>query len=321
MAIYVKVGAAQTAVTAVRLNTVNLSYVRLSAVEVFTPPPSPKGMFYAGDVQKSISGSLVTNKLTQISDTGTLLSAEKTIGTSRRYVSGMRVNATAIFVGYDTATRVTRINYAGNLIAAEHTISSNNRNKVSSAALDSSALLYGDENNASAVTSLSEAGSVLAQSNLATAQAGYCGAGTRCGDNGSFYSGSRLVRINSSRVRVGTEQTITCFNSNIGAASPGDVSVAIYYTGYSATGHAANSRFTVNSAGAVVASIASIGTGRWDGAGASIGVGLFYGGRFKPSSAYDLNAVATRIGANGAMIGTETNIGTARAYYGGAGFQ
>jgi hypothetical protein len=59
-----------------------------------------------------------------------------------------------------------------------------------------------------------------------------------------------------------------------------------------------------------------VGTGRYGLAGAGIGnAGIYYGGI---SGTNILNTV-TRIDCNGAMVGTEGNVGTVRDYFAGAG--
>ena len=75
----------------------------------------------------------------------------------------------------------------------------------------------------------------------------------------------------------------------------------------------------INACGALVGSQTTVGTARYSLGGAAVGSnGLFYGGYYG-DAIYRINSnIVTRINACGALVGSETNVGTARSNQAGA---
>ena len=75
----------------------------------------------------------------------------------------------------------------------------------------------------------------------------------------------------------------------------------------------------INACGALVGSETNVGTARGWFAGATVGSnGLFYGGANPCSCCFTSVNLVTRINACGALVGSETNVGTTRAALAGA---
>ncbi len=75
----------------------------------------------------------------------------------------------------------------------------------------------------------------------------------------------------------------------------------------------------IDANGALVGSETAVGTARTFTAGASVGGnGLFYGGFITSTTSTTYYNTVTRIDANGALVGSETAVGTARSDHSGA---
>jgi hypothetical protein len=96
-------------------------------------------------------------------------------------------------------------------------------------------------------------------------------------------------------------------------ASSGSTPVGIYYGGSIACSTYTNKVTRINGCMALVGSVTSVGTSRNALAGAAVGGvnGLFYAGQGVGPSYTPLNTV-TRINKCGTLVGSETNVGTAR---------
>ncbi len=75
----------------------------------------------------------------------------------------------------------------------------------------------------------------------------------------------------------------------------------------------------LNSSGALIGTETSAGSGRYGLAGAAVGGnGLFYGGNSSPTGAESYSNTVTRIDSTGSLVGSETNVGSARPQLAGA---
>ena len=149
-------------------------------------------------------------------------------------------------------------------------------------------------------------------------------AGAKVGSNGLFYGGctnnagakvNQVTRINISGVLVGSETTAGTARVGLAGALVG--TNGLFYGGYIICG--TNRVTRINACGAIVGLETTAGTERWYFAGAKVGTnGLFYGGiRYIGCCVTNFNRV-TRINACGAIVGSETNIGTIRCSLAGA---
>jgi len=121
-----------------------------------------------------------------------------------------------------------------------------------------------------------------------------------------------VTRINSSGALVGSQTAVgTAQNGISGAAASG---IGIYYASGNIT--------RINSSGTQVGAETTWGHFRIKSAGVGMDtLGLFYGGLFYGGNNYSVNDPrneVTRINSSGAMVGSETAVGTKRGYLAGA---
>lgn len=288
-------------------------------------PPAPKGVFYGGYSDPVDPYTSTSNTVTQISESGSLLSAETAVGTPRRQLAGMRVGETALYTGGESSLSgydnlVTRLNRDGGLVAAEHAIVSENVYSHAGADDDSQGIEFGGYKSSGAVsrfcTRFNELGVVIGSKNDSTANSMMGPAGARNGSGGYFYDMWHLVRLDERGEMIGKSTSVGVSRKYLAGASDMDAQISIYYGGYTMS----NLCTRVDSSGMIVGSETSVGTKNGYLAGASVGFGLYYGGRDYKTGTDILLDTVTRISGGGVMMGVETSIGSARGWLAGAGF-
>ena len=266
------------------------------------------GLFYGGSNGTTCIWSGIKNLVTRINSCGTLVGSQTSVGTARMYLAGVLVGSNGLFHGgaicdFNTGGIVTRINACGALVGSETNTGSYLRHSHAAAKVGSNGLFYG--------------GRYTCTYYCASMCCGYGGyAGYDCNVN-------TVARINACGALVGSQTSVGTARRGLAGASVG--SNGLFYGGCACyPSYESNVVTRINACGALVGSQTSVGTARSFLAGASVesnSKGLFYGGYYGSSyPTYTVFNRSTRINACGALVGGETNIGTARADLAGAGF-
>ena len=180
--------------------------------------------------------------------------------------------------------------------------------------------------NSNTVTRINASGALVgSETNVGTGRPQLAGAPV--GNNGVYYAGgfrdaysnqsqNGVTRINASGALVGSETNIGTARFGLAGAPVGNN--GIYYGGSDGTAAGSDSRHVntvtrINSTGALVGSETNVGTARRESGGASVGDnGVYYAGGRGSSAGDPIYNLVTRINASGALVGSETNIGTAK---------
>ena len=233
------------------------------------------GVFYSG------ATTAVTNIVTRINNSGTLIGSETNVGTARISAAGAGLGTTGVFYGGVNANtyynRVTRINNSGTLIGAETNVGTA-RAYSAGVGLGTTGVFY----------------------------AGYTSAAY-----------NRVTRINNSGVLIGAETNVGTARYHLAGAGLGTTGVFYggggYLTYY-------NRVTRINNSGTLIGAETNVGTARVYIAGTGIGTtGVFYGGMSAINKVTTIYNRVTRINASGVLIGSETNVGTVRYGLAGAG--
>jgi hypothetical protein len=318
-----------TTINAAYFNGTALTQIVFNGVPVWNSAPTI-GLFYGG-----FNGNIVT----RINSSGTLIGSETNVGTARSGLSGASAGNNGLFYGgsifqlkdgYLYYNIVNRINSSGASVGSETNVGTA-RAALSGATVGGNGLFYGGDTDVrlNTVTRINSSGALVgSETNVGTARAALSGA--TVGGNGLFYGGNVdlypsiiSTRINSSGALVGSETNVgTRTRFDLAGATVGDNGV---FYGGTALVNSFYAHFNIvtriNSSGTLVGSDTNVGTGRSALGGATVGDnGVFYGGATVASdnAVTNFNTV-TRINSSGALVGSQTNIGTARRYIGGAG--
>jgi hypothetical protein len=246
--------------------------------------PAATGLFYGGT-----AAGVPTNQAVRINSCGALVGSVTAVGTARYAMGGAKVGANGLFYGgWASGSRsnlVTRINVCGALVGAQTTAATSRYNI----------------------------------------------AGATVGSNGLFYAGitavtntNEVVRINACGALVGSVTTAsTLANGRYLLAGATVGSNGLFYAGSRGGNNMRNLVTRINACGALVGSVTAVGSARMALAGATVGSnGLFYGGLYCCGCVCcgQMNTV-TRINSCGALVGAETNAGSAiTAIKSGVGF-
>jgi hypothetical protein len=133
-------------------------------------------------------------------------------------------------------------------------------------------------------------------------------------------SATATVSLNATNVRTlaGVPSGAIIMPTNFYGKSSGPT-VGVYYGGSTSVSAQCNIVTRINACGGLVGTQTNVGTGRSALAGAAVGVnGLFYAGRRCGCGANTRRNEVTRINACGSLVGSQTNVGTARESIGGA---
>jgi len=292
------------------------------------------GIFYAGATNTRV------NTVTRINSSAALVGSETNVGTIRESLAGASVAGNGLFYGgrtsgFDVVNTVTRINSSGALVGSETSVGTI-RDSLAGATVGGNGMFYAgspdpDPNfrNFNTVTRINSSGALVG-SQTSIGQRRRSLAGAPVGGNGLFYSGfeervnqqslwrDTVTRINSSGALVGSETNVgTARRSLGGAAVAGN---GIFFAGTDSNFNFTDTVTRINSSGALVGSQTNIGSGSRESlAGAAVGGnGMFYGGVAGEYEVFYFNTV-TRINSSGALVGSQTSVGTARSVQGGAG--
>jgi hypothetical protein len=272
-----------TTINAAYFNGTALTQIVFNGVPVWNSAPTI-GLFYGG-----FNGNIVT----RINSSGTLIGSETNVGTARSGLSGASAGNNGLFYGgsifqlkdgYLYYNIVNRINSSGALVGSETNVGTA-RAALSGATVGGNGLFYGgnvDLYPSIISTRINSSGALVGSETNVGTRTRFDLAGATVGDNGVFYGGTALVNSFYAHFNIVTR---------------------------------------INSSGTLVGSDTNVGTGRSALGGATVGDnGVFYGGATVASdnAVTNFNTV-TRINSSGALVGSQTNIGTARRYIGGAG--
>ena len=215
---------------------------------------------------------------------------------------------------------VTRINACGALVGSE-TAAGTARGLFAGAKVGANGLFY----NVGLVTRINACGALVgSETNVGTVRNALAGA--TVGSNGLFYGGgtggggcccvtyyNTVTRINACGALVGSETNVGTARDYLAGATVG--SNGLFYGGC----FRSNTVTRINACGALVGSQTNVGTVREILAGATVGSnGLFYGGYATINNVGVISNIVTRINACGALVGSETNVGTIRYALAGA---
>lgn len=239
------------------------------------------GIYYGGVITSGLTNS---NLATRINVCGALIGSQTTVGTARVQPAGATIGSNGVFYGgYITSpftyfNTVTRINSSGALVGSE--------------------------------------------TNVGTAR--YNIGGALIGTNGVYYGGftsspavcRRLItRINACGAIVGSEVTVALACASVNRGAPVG-SYGMYHNEC-----LAGTNTKLNSCGSIVAKYTGVGTTRNSKGVSSVGsVMMIYGGcnytcclYCSCTTIYTYCNTATRVNVCGALVGSQTNVGTARA--------
>jgi hypothetical protein len=265
------------------------------------------GVFYAGVA----SGGSVGNIVTRVNNCGTLVGSETNVGSIRYDGAGVSAGPNAMFYsgfGFTANSRkVTRINACGALVGSETCIAFG-RYGTFGASAGSVGLFWGGIQVCSGLISVNQ----LRRVNFCGAQVGVVtnvgtersyGNGTKVGSNGMFFGGSQITSFFCS---------CDCVMSCI---------IVENYNPYVCT------LTRINACGSLVGEAIFPGGGcgatakcHYRGGSATIGNinnGVWYGGTKVAAAGILVNRVL-RINQCGAIVGSETNVGTARWRFSGS---
>jgi hypothetical protein len=306
------------------------------------------GIFYGG------YSTALTNTVTRINACGALVGSETAIGTARYDLAGASVGFNGLFYGGSNGTTclwsgiknlVTRINSCGALVGSETSIGTP-RMYLAGALVGSNGLFHGGAiccfHSLCIVTRINACGALVGSQTNTGSYLRHSHAAAKVGSNGLFYGGrftcfyydgcgypigydcnvNTVARINACGALVGSQTSVGSARDVLAGASVG--SNGLFYGGCACyPSNESNLVTRINACGALVGSQTSVGSARSVLAGASVesnSKGLFYGGFYSCHPTYTVFNRSTRINACGALVGEETNIGTARADLAGAGF-
>jgi hypothetical protein len=284
------------------------------------------GLFYGGG---SLSGSGCTpyvNIVTRINACGALVGSQTNVSTIKTLMAGAKVGANGLFYGGVPtcgclANAVRRINACGALVGSQ-TNAGTGRYTFAGASVGANGLFYAGATALNIVTRINACGALVgSQTNVGTARRALAGA--LVGANGLFYAGRNTcadqnlaTRINACGALVGSETSVGIARCSLGGALVG--SNGLFFAG--APGSPTNTVTRINACGALVGSETNVGTSRQFLSGADVGSnGLFYGGSTGFSCLFPGPNTVTRINTCGALVGSQTNVGTARSNLAGAG--
>ena len=223
-----------------------------------------------------------TNLVTRINACGALVGSQTNAGTARESLAGAKVGSNGLFYGgygsLGNSNLVTRINACGTLVGSETNVGTS-RSRLSGALIGTNGVYFGG-----------------------------C-TGFSCS------SGRVTTKINACGALVGSE-VIVPISSEIVYSAAAPVGSYGLYRGIDITNK-------LNSCGTLVAKYSRVGTGRFGEGASSVGsVVMFYGGLTYycccGTTIYTYYNTATRVNACGALVGSETNVGTARGILAGS---
>ena len=286
------------------------------------------GLFYMGQLTTGAGSTIVT----RINSLQAIVGSETTVGTRTGYnVAGAAVKNIGLFYGgfrdapeggYSKTDWVIRINAEGVMVGTETAVG-HERNYLGSAGLDTLGLFYGNSSSgpeASTVVRISDEGTLVSvPTSIDVGRVMIKGTGW--GSYGLFWGGgdSSDGTNSTDSILINENGTKKSQNTTVGKMITLGTSTRVSNTAlFFGPGEESLVMNRVAGTGALLSTMDAIGEERLFPSGATAGdYGLFYGGATSFSVSSMVSTIA-RYSENGAMVGVESSVGTARAGHTGA---
>ena len=286
------------------------------------------GVYYGG---RPLPWGGQSNIITRINACGALIGSQTALCAITQNAAA-KAGAYALNYGgcsLAALTRATRINKCGSSVGSTTVVNpcGDGARRAAGAPVLGNAMFFGGITNGWYVYRINGCGA-LAAGVTAICNLLVCHGGANAGSYGVFYgggtnpgiAGNTVIRINGCGARVGSTT-----NVGTGRVAPSGAKIgsnAVFYGGTSSCGTVFYNTVTrINSCGALVGSQTTAGTARFGTGGASVGsYGVFYGGAtLNACYCLVLSNTVTRVNSCGALVGSQTTVGSTRACLPGAG--